>query len=69
MRNRGKKNDLGKGRYRGNKNNNQEEDMLHNIKKRKQVQKAQSGMKTLEYTRAEKEDKQQQVSFATQGSP
>lgn len=43
--------------------------MLHNIKKRKQVQKAQSGMKTLEYTRAEKEDKQQQVSFATQGSP
>lgn len=29
----------------------------------------QNGMKTLEYTRAEKEDKQQQVSFATQGSP
>lgn len=69
MRNRGKNNNLGKGRYRGNKNNNQEEDMLHNIKKRKQVQKAQSRMKTLEYTRAEKEDKQQQVSFATQGSP
>lgn len=59
----------GKADAEGNKNNNQEEDMLHNIKERKQIQKAQSGMKTLEYTRAEKEDKQQQVSFATQGSP
>lgn len=32
MRSRGKKNDLGKGRYRGNKNNNQEEDIRHNSK-------------------------------------
>lgn len=40
MRKRGKKNDLGKGRYRGNENNNQKEDVLHNSKERKQVQKA-----------------------------
>lgn len=38
-------------------------------KEKEQVQKTQSGVKTLEYTRAEKEDQQQQVSFVTQCSP
>lgn len=66
MRSRGKKNDLGKDRYRGTKIIIRKKTYCRTARKENKFRRHRVA---LECTRAGKEDKQQQVSFVTQGTP